>query len=919
MDRKIAGNQDTDIAIIGLACRFPGSDNSDGFWKNVSEGKETLTRLTTKELNNLGVDKALLSNPNYVNSCGFLENIDKFDNKFFKINSYEAAAMDPQQRIFIEEAYHALENAGYMPDKYDGKIGVYAGSGPTQYYYQLIKNNDFSENPQSRQLLQYLGNEKDFLALKVAYALNLTGPAININLASATGLAVVIKACQSLANNEADIMLAGASSIILPNQFGYIYEPENIFSKDGHCRPFDQESTGTVLSSGVGVVVLKRLSDAIKDNDSIHAIIKGYSINNDGNRKIGFTAPSVIGQAACFKAALEMSNIEPKNLGYLEAHGTGTKLGDPIEISALAEALKKFNNTNQFCAIGSIKGNIGHAQSAAGMAGLLKAIFSIKNKLIPPSINYQSSNLNIDFLNTPFYVNTKLTVWNEPIRNASVNSLAMGGVNCNVILENYESSYKFPRRLDQHKYNIIPLSANSRAALDIMKQQYVNYFSCLDEKDLTNDTYFYSVIRTLQFGRKDLPIREVYFCRNIKELREDLLNTSYDLIKVKKSVPESLLKFGKLWLTGDDVKWNELSCIKLPSAILPQYPFDILSHWLINNENEAEHHEPKVLNKSKPITSEYTFKFILEKITQIWCQTFKVEKIDHLKDNFEALGGDSLLAIDIITNVEKQLNMKISMDEFMRNYNVVQLSKHLLDRGTEDIKQEKLVNINSYLSENPNIFIIHPGDGELYHYEELGKFLDKQINLIGIHNSIFNDINCSDVSIKSLANNYIELISKADFDSPFILCGWSFGAVIAYEMVRQLESTKKEVKQLYMIDGWAKYSKLFNDDNYFFNIFLENNKDKNLALSGTGLWGELLWKRMNALINYMPSEIESRTTLFKASSVNEEYKDVNAYDNHWQNHCENILSIILVEGDHKSIVELPGIKKIAETLLRTVC
>ena len=894
----------TDVAVIGISCRFPGSDDINLFWNNLIDSKELIQQFDKNKLSLLKANEYLVNHKNYVNACGFLEEIDKFDNNFFKISALEAAAMDPQQRIFLEEAYHALENAGCAPDKYQGKIGIYAGSGPTHYYNELIRSGYFEKYPQSRQLLHYLGNEKDFLALRVAYALNLTGPAMNINLASATGLAVIVKACQSLVNGEADVMLAGASSVILPNQFGYIYEPENIFSIDGHCRPFDKDSTGTVLSSGVGVVVLKRLKDAINDNDSIYAVIKGYAINNDGNNKIGFTAPSISGQYLCFKDALKMSNIDAHHIKFIEAHGTGTHLGDPIEIAALTQGFGDINQ-NQFCAIGSVKSNIGHAQSAAGIAGFIKLILSIKNKMIPPSLNFKSTNNKINFSQTPFYVNSNLIEWDDSIRIGGVNALAMGGVNTHIIAQNYTDEAILDE--EKNEYNIMILSANTDIALEAMKKNLFLYLKSLSNDQLVNKNLFHSVAYTLQVGRKDLPKKMAFICKSLNDFIHNKISDSNCI---------RLLTIKNKWLSGHKISWDELYSNTPRKIHLPNYPFEKISHWLIENDNlsnsDRNEEEHSIKNKVLDV------KLIIEEVTQLWKKSLQLNTIN-FNDNFNELGGDSLIAIELISEIEKKLGIKLSISDLLKNNTILGLSNYIAHINSKDFSKEKIITLNVTNKTAQSLFIIHPGNGELYFYKNMGELLSDKINLIGIDNNIYNDITEKEsVTIYSLAQRYVNLIKIHQPDGPYFLCGWSFGGAIAFEMANQLMKNGDSVQHLFLIDSWAKYSDKFNNSDYFFNSYLSGHSNNTLSLSETGLWGNLLWKRMEALFNYQPSPIDTNVTLLKANLINDEYKDINIFDNHWQQYCQRSISTILIDGTHETILQSPGLEILVSTIIKSL-
>ncbi|NEP40820.1 MAG: polyketide synthase, partial [Okeania sp. SIO2H7] len=352
---------DLGIAVIGMSGRFPQSEDTDKFWQNLQDGVECISFFSEEELLESGVKAELLNNPNYVKARAMMSDIDMFDASFFSYSRKEAECIDPQQRLFLECAWEAIEKGGYDPDTYEGLIGVYAGSGMNHYLLKnLYPSLDYDNQLNSYQLM--INSDKDFLATRVAYKLNLRGPAVNVQTACSTSLVAVHTACQSLLNGECDLALAGGVSIQLPQKSGHLYREGMIFSPDGHCRTFDAQAKGTITGDGVGVVLLKRLNNALADGDSIQAIIKGSAINNDGSLKVGYTAPSIEGQAAVIAEAHAVAGIDPETISYIEAHGTGTELGDPVEIAALTQAFKYSTEKKGFCAIGSLKSNMGHLE-----------------------------------------------------------------------------------------------------------------------------------------------------------------------------------------------------------------------------------------------------------------------------------------------------------------------------------------------------------------------------------------------------------------------------------------------------------------------------------------------------------------------------------------------------------------------------
>ncbi len=511
---SLENNQEIEgIAIIGMAGRFPGAKNIDEFWHNLREGIESISRFSDEELAASGIDKEVLNQPNYVKAGAILEDIEWFDAAFFGFNPREAATCDPQHRLFLECAWEALENAGYNSETYTGKIGTYAGTGWSSYLFNnLHSNREFVESVGGYQTL--IGNDKDFLATRVAYKLNLTGPSINIQTACSTSLVAISTACQSLLNYQCDMALAGGVSVFVPHKAGYFYQEGGILSPDGHCRAFDAKAGGTVIGNGAGIVVLKRLEDALADGDRIDAVIKGFAINNDGAAKVGYTAPSVDGQSAAIAQALALAGVLPEAIAYIETHGTATALGDPIEIAALNQAFRTDASKRGFCAIGSVKTNIGHLDAAAGVTGLIKTVLALKHEQIPPSLHFEQPNPKINFTNSPFYVNTKLSEWkrNGTPRRAGVSSFGIGGTNAHVILEESPivKQQETPKP-EERKQQLLILSARTSSALATATANLANYLQQHPDLNLADVAY------TLQVGRKTFDHRQILVCENIDD------------------------------------------------------------------------------------------------------------------------------------------------------------------------------------------------------------------------------------------------------------------------------------------------------------------------------------------------------------------------------------------------------------------
>ncbi|MCC5863336.1 MAG: type I polyketide synthase, partial [Gammaproteobacteria bacterium] len=457
---------DSDIAIVGLALRVPGALTPEQFWQNLSQGVESLRHYSDEELTARGVSPADLADPAYVKAGMPLDGMEEFDPEFFGFSPKEAAILDPQHRQFYEVAWEALERAGHPPAKFDGNVGVFGGSGMAAYFAQNVMTNPELVDSVGMFLLRHTGNDKDFLATRVAYAFDLKGPAINVQTACSTSLVAVHLAVQSLLAGECDMALAGGSTVELPHRLGYHYKEGEILSPDGHCRAFDHRSKGTVFGSGCGIVVLRRLADALADGDHIHAVIKATAVNNDGAGKVGYLAPSVGGQAAAIAEALALAGVGAETLGYVECHGTGTPVGDPIEIAAMTQAFRESTDEIGYCRVGSVKSNIGHLDTAAGVVGLIKAALALEHGQIPPSLNFEAPNPAIAFDGSPFRVAAALEPWparpGAP-RRAGVNSLGVGGTNAFAILEEPPAR---PAPAEDPAPQLLVLSARNRRALD---------------------------------------------------------------------------------------------------------------------------------------------------------------------------------------------------------------------------------------------------------------------------------------------------------------------------------------------------------------------------------------------------------------------------------------------------------------------
>lgn len=569
-----------DIAVIGMSARFPGASNIDEFWKNLCEGKECISRFNDNELHESGVNEDVYNKKNYVKAWGVINDEYKFDAAFIGYNPTEALTIDPQQRVFLEEAYKALENSGCDTSRFKRPIGIFASVGMNTYASKLRAVSTNSGISSDYQIMT--GNEKDFIATRTAYKLGFEGPSATVQTACSSSMTAVHLACHCLINSECDMAFAGGVSIKLPQKQGYLYEDGMILSPDGHCRAFDSEARGTVGGNGAGVVVLKRLDDALKDKDNILAVIKGTGISNDGSNKIGFTAPSAAGEAKAEKMALKASNIAPETVGYIETHGTGTPLGDPIEIEALNEVYSKATNQKAFCALGSVKPNIGHLDAASGIAGFIKTVLILNKKQIPPSINFSEPNPKAKLDDSAFFVNTTLKDWQKADypRRAAISSFGIGGTNVHAILE--EAPQKADSR-SEDKESLLVFSAKDKKALDKVASDFDTFLKNHLQSNLADIAF------TLQTGRKAYRYRRFFVASSISDAikvltDEDMfsarvhdsdINLTQNHEKIENPCDYTLENLGNLWLSGAEIAFQKLyENTGVTKVILPNYPFN---------------------------------------------------------------------------------------------------------------------------------------------------------------------------------------------------------------------------------------------------------------------------------------------------------------------------------------------------------
>lgn len=494
--RSSRDRRSDDIAVIGLSCRFPGAQDADAFWQNLVTGTETVSRFTAEDLAADGVDPGLLTRPDFVPAGGVLGDVDLFDAGFFGYTPREAEILDPQQRLFLEHAWWAMEDAGYDVERITSPVGVFAGCAMSSYLSVLYQNPKLLESVGWFQVL--ISNDKDYLATRASYKLDLRGPSVVVQTACSTGLVAIQYAARSLLSGECTMALAGASTVRLPERAGHFHSPGGIYSPHGQCRPFDSTADGTVFGNGVGVVVLKKLADAQRDGDPVRAVLKGGAVNNDGRNKVGYTAPSLAGQTAVIEAAHRAAGVSADSIGYIEAHGTGTYLGDPIEVEALTAAFRLGSRRTGYCALGAVKAGIGHLDPTAGVAGFIKTVLALEHAILPPAVNYTEPNADIDFDSTPFFVNRTAQPWTARPRRAGVSAFGIGGTNAHVVLEQAPDPVPAP---PARRPQVLPLSGRSQAVVTNAAERLAAQLEAHPELDLGD------VAHTLQVGRRQFGTR----------------------------------------------------------------------------------------------------------------------------------------------------------------------------------------------------------------------------------------------------------------------------------------------------------------------------------------------------------------------------------------------------------------------------
>jgi 3-oxoacyl-(acyl-carrier-protein) synthase/surfactin synthase thioesterase subunit len=890
------------IAIIGLAGRFPGAKNVDQFFENILNGLESITQFNDEELMASGVPQEEYTLPNYVKSKGVLEGYDLFDAQFFNLTPKQAELMDPQIRLFLETAWEAMEDAGYFSEEQAGRTGVFAGMGSFNNHLAYMQSILGPSKNFSDLFQRVTNNAHDYLSTRISYQLNLTGPSFTLETACSTSLLTVIEACTHLLNRECDMALAGGVCVTLPMKIGYAFETGLILSPDGHCRPLDAHGNGIVPGNGVGIVVLKRYDDALRDGDHIYALIKGFATNNDGSSKVGYTAPSIEGQAKVIESALVRAGVNPEQISLYEAHATATSLGDPIEIAAATRAYRKYTTEKNYCPVGSVKGNIGHLDTAAGIAGLIKTVLAIKNKKLPPSINFKAPNPKIQIENSPFYVLTEAREWElkEGPRMAAVSSFGIGGSNAHVILS--EAPAETAPSLPKLEGLTLRISAKTEKALNDCIQKYISYLS--ETKEVWEDIAYTANMRRANF---DYEIN--LLANNAKEAAEKLIKGDFTR--------------GKSHKIDSSVDPKSPRCHVVP---LPSYPFQ-REHFgispleykkresgvsssmqtslasIIRQASEAER-KAFILNY---------LSLMLNQIAGISLESFKPSA------KLQDYALDSLMIAALRNAIEADLDVAINIPDIPLDMDFDSLCDLVISyfsRGEVKMKSETFDSrVTKILRSSSDIkyqlFLIAPfGFGESA-YKNWSSKLMEGIELIYLAHQF--------------KGNWAEMTAelaqevKMRATHPFIIYGHSMGGILAYELVVHLENQMDLHPEALMVSSVAPPTQFARAKSLFpFNEILQDDVDinsellikahylppKNMAMKLIS--SEEMSSDIHAIKNYQNEALKKIDAPIVAIQTNNDVliRDGNLISE-WAEYTKSNFSYFEIEGTHLFFINPP--------------
>jgi phthiocerol/phenolphthiocerol synthesis type-I polyketide synthase E len=764
------------IAITGMAVRLPGARTATELWRNIVAGTEAVQRFSGEELVAAGVSRDLVDHPRYVPWGTVLDGIDQFDTDFFGFSNHEAKITDPQHRVFLQTCWEALEDAALVPSDHTGRIGVFAATTLSSYLLNNIQRNArHRSNCLNYPLL--IGNDKDFLATRVGFKIGLTGPALTVQSACSGSLVAIHVAARALRAGDTDAALVGGVSIVTPQTAGYLHEEGGILSRDGHCRPFDKDASGTVRGTGCGVVVLKRLADALADRDHIYALVAGSAINNDGSDKMGYAAPSVGGQAAVIQAALADAAIPCSDIAYVETHGTGTLLGDPIEFRALTRAHQAAGGAAEGCVLGSIKANVGHLDACAGVIGTIKTALVLDHQTIPPQINFTDPNPNVPLERTGYRINVKPLTADRPILAAAVSSFGIGGTNVHAILTASPlAGDDRPEPVDQ-AYRLV-VSARTRSALSRAARALVDHLR--EEPTRIDD-----LAHTLVAGRTPFA-EELVFDAHSSEEAADILD--------------------RFATTGDNppsAGEGHPAPSTARKVALPTYPFETSSYWIAPDVTSPEESSKIGADRHQDDSSagDDVDKFILDTVKHL----LDAKDLGVDSDFYDA-GGESIAIVELVTAIRDRYNIELEFESFDGLRTIADMQNHVRTVITGGAPTDR-VTITIAHGDGPHFFFVPPAGGTNFCYQRLAKHLHDTCSITAFTAPAAD----GDLTIRALARRNIEALLKIQPEGPFRLGGYSFGGNVAFEMAIQLQAAGHDVADVYMFDSHPPEAYLGDD------------------------------------------------------------------------------------------------------------
>ncbi|WP_406835981.1 beta-ketoacyl synthase N-terminal-like domain-containing protein [Streptomyces sp. AHU1] len=765
------------IAVVGMAGRFPGAASVPELWELLRSGREAVRRFTAEEMADAGVSPADADAPTRVPYGADLADADLFDADFFGITPRDARLMDPQQRVFLTCAWEAAEDAGLVTGG-GANVAVYAaGSLSTYLLFHVLRSAEHADDMLTYPVL--LGNDKDFLATRVAYKLGLRGPAMSVQTACSSSLTAVHLACRSLNDGEVDAALAGGVSISFPQTAGYDYQEGGILSRDGHCRVFDAESSGTVKGNGCGVVVLKRLADARRDGDRVYAVIRGSALNNDGSAKIGFTAPGTAGQQAVIRRAIEVSGVPVGDIGYIETHGTGTAVGDPLELSSLAAAYRAEGTPAGDTLIGSLKANLGHLDAAAGVTGLIKTALVLHHQTVPPQINIGEPNPYLGLDRLPYEVpRAEVRFDAEPLSAAAVSSFGIGGTNAHAVLSRAPAAEPTEEHHPATPYPIVLSARDAEALTDLARLLRAH----LDEHP---GIRLVDLAHTLATGRTRHSVTHTFIAADLADVRAGL---------------DRLAANGP----NGQLPSEETPFASARKISLPGHPLRPQRHWI---EPETPRPvQPQQATEPLPgapvpasaatATETGTDGGLLEQITAVLEEHLGVRGIAP-DDDYHDLGGDSLLAVEIVSVFRGRFGVTLELDDFATLRTPARMAEAVQAAQAGEATGQELVTVRE--GDGTPLFLVHPAGGTNLLYVKLAEHSHSTVPLTALPFPARTDAG-RPRTLRELAALYVERVRTAQPQGPYRLGGYSFGGNVAFEMALQLQAAGEEVGPVLMLD-----------------------------------------------------------------------------------------------------------------------